>query len=85
MTATTTGGVTAAEHQGRQRSRRTRTGPRDLPPGEWERLLRERSYLRPLPPPVPLHVMGRQRRPAARTAAPAGTVHPDGRPADGQA
>jgi hypothetical protein len=41
--------------------RRTAARARDLPRGEWERLLREPSYRRPLPPPLPLHVMGRRR------------------------
>lgn len=45
----------------RPRRRRARAGARDLPRGEWERLLREPVYLRPLPAPVPLHVMGRRR------------------------
>ncbi len=35
--------------------------PRTLPLAELERLVRERSYLRPLPPVVPLHRMGRAR------------------------
>lgn len=48
-----------------RRPRRNRPGARDLPPREWERLLRERSYIRPLPAPVPLHVMARRREMAA--------------------
>ena len=45
--------------------RRPRTDGRALPTREWERLMREKAYLRPLPPPPPLHLMGRARREAA--------------------
>jgi hypothetical protein len=34
---------------------------RSLTAREWETLMRERSFLRPLPPPTPLHRMGRAR------------------------
>jgi hypothetical protein len=54
------GSVTTARPATRPR-RRTSARARDLPHGEWERLLRERAYLRPLPAAVPLHVMGRRR------------------------
>lgn len=42
-----------------------RAKARSLPRAEWERLLREKSYLRPLAPVVPLHTMGRRRELAA--------------------
>ncbi len=43
------------------RPRRAPAHARDLPAAEWARLMREPSYPRPLPPPVPLHVLGRRR------------------------
>ncbi len=49
----------------RARGARRRTGDaRSLPLAEWERIVREKSYIRPLPPVVPLHRMA-----AARVAA----------------
>ena len=48
--------VTASRPQ-----RRKATGPRELPPGAWEHLIRARAFIRPLLPPVPLHKMGRAR------------------------
>ncbi len=44
-----------------RRAPRQTPDARTLPSGEWERLLRERSYLRPLPPPLSLHQMARRR------------------------
>jgi hypothetical protein len=41
--------------------RRRPANSRSLSAREWERLLRQPSYLRPLPPPVPLHRMGQAR------------------------
>ena len=48
--------------------------PRTLPPGEWERLLRERVYLRPIPVPPTLHVMARRRIVIAGTDGPAADI-----------
>jgi hypothetical protein len=45
----------------RPNRQRPRPDARTLSLRELERLLRERSYLRPLPPPTPLHRMGRAR------------------------
>jgi hypothetical protein len=41
--------------------RRPRTRSDRIPFAELERLVREKSFLRPLPPVVPLHRMGRAR------------------------
>lgn len=41
--------------------RRPQADGRSLRLAEWDRMLRERSYLRPLPPPTPLHRMGQAR------------------------
>jgi len=41
--------------------RRPPADRRTLPPGEWERLLRERVYLRPIPVPAALHQIARAR------------------------
>jgi hypothetical protein len=46
-------------------ARRKPADARSLPLAEWERLMREKTYPRPLPPPTPLHLMGRDRRDAA--------------------
>jgi hypothetical protein len=45
---------------------------RSLPPGEWERLLREKSYIRPLAAVPSLHQMARRRIVTAGTDSQAG-------------
>jgi hypothetical protein len=40
---------------------RRRASARDLPRGEWERMVRERPYTRPQQVAPPLHVLGRRR------------------------
>lgn len=49
----------------RRRSRKLQDA-RSLPPAEWERIVREKSYIRPLPPIVPLHRMAGARVAAAQ-------------------
>lgn len=48
---------------------------RTLPPRELERLLRQRSYIRPLDAVPPLHVMARRRTLIPGTDSPADPGH----------
>lgn len=43
------------------RRRRRQPGRRSMAPGEWERLVRERAYIKPVPTVPALHQMARAR------------------------
>ena len=57
-------------------ARRPPTDRRALPPGEWERIMREKSYIRPLAAVPSLHEMARRRIVTAGTDSPADSSNP---------
>ncbi len=57
-------------------ARRAPADARTLPLAEWDRLLRDKSYIRPLAAVPALHQMARRRMVTVGTDSPADVTHP---------